>query len=153
MRLNFKEVLLVVLVVCTVSSVCTALTTKYFCYKETPTSVNNYAFKSTEDLYKTVGHLKVDNPDMKLVYLDEDNDIAYYMYIGKDKLLKPEDKVYTQDNNEVTVTGCDVYGFYVDKPELFTTGMSGTSISNLDGETVGYVSKIIASKRVYCIWK
>ena len=125
----------------------------YNCYKEIESTVTDNSFVATESLYKTVGHIKVSNPDMKLVYLDEDNDVAYYMYIGDNTTLKPGDKVTTVNADTVTVTGCDVYGFYVDKPELFTTGMSGTSILDVDGNTVGYVSKIIASKSVYCIWK
>ena len=106
----------------------------------------------SSDVIKTVAHIPLDERKYKLIYKDTDNDIAYYMVLDTSRALSIGDTVITSNGDETTVRAVDVYGFYVDYNDVFYPGMSGTVIRDEYGESVGYVSKLIDSDSVYCIW-
>lgn len=109
-------------------------------------------YVNNTDIVKTVGHISLDDSFEK-IYTDVDNDIAYYRYPCNSHLLNIGDTVYTCNDDTVTVTATDVYGFYVTCEDSFYPGMSGTAIRNSNGQGVGYVSELLDNDTVYCIWR
>lgn len=106
------------------------------------------------DVVKTVAHVEVHNDNLELIYKDEINDIAYYRYIGKNKLAKENDILRTCYGDSVKIVYADIYGFKVKSDiSVIQPGMSGTALEDVDGNTVGYVSTILEDNVVYCIWK
>lgn len=107
----------------------------------------------TQDLYKTVAHVDLsDVPYLELVYVDSDNDVAYYRYIGERSLINIGDEVLTVYNDVCTVTSTDCQGFTIDCPTGIDAGMSGTAIRDSDGVQIGYVSKRLSDGTVRCIY-
>ena len=111
------------------------------------------ALEPTHDLYKTVAHVDLsDVPYLELVYVDSDNDVAYYRYIGERSLINIGDEVLTVYNDTCTVTSTDCQGFTIDCPTGIDAGMSGTAIRDLDGTQIGFISKRLSDGTVRCIY-
>jgi len=106
------------------------------------------------DVIKTVSHIDLSaNKNLECIYVDSINDISYYRTLDSKDLVSIGDTVYTSKNDSTEVIATDVYGFYVKYNDVFYPGMSGTVIRNADGEGVGYVSTVLDSDTVYCIWR
>lgn len=109
-------------------------------------------YTSTYDtIVKTVAHIDY-TEDAKLIYKDDEHDIAYYTTSEDSMRLSAGDTVYTINGDAVTVRCTDTYGFSVDYSTAFYPGMSGSAIVDSRGITMGYVSCVVNSEYVYCIW-
>lgn len=106
---------------------------------------------SDSDIFKTVAHLNISNPELELIYTDSVNDVAYYRYVGERNLLKVGDSVTLSNDSVSTVVNVELNGFYLEYRDNVYVGMSGTPVFDADGNTVGYVSELLDNK-VYCIW-
>lgn len=106
---------------------------------------------STRDVYKTVAHLQIDSPELELIYSDPVSDVAYYRYIGERTQLDIGDIVYLTTGEKCRVTNIDITGFYLEGATTVQAGMSGTIVTNSNGDTVGYVSST-SNGKLYCIW-
>lgn len=104
------------------------------------------------DVFKTVAHITLSNENIELLFVDDVHDIAYYRYTDDESHPNVGSHVITCNGDVTIITALDVYGFYVKADNKFYPGMSGTVIRDTDGNSVGYVSGIVDSKTVYCIW-
>lgn len=107
---------------------------------------------SSFDIIKTVDHVSLDDSSYELIYSNPDEDIAYYRYIGKRDTVKVGDKVYTDSGVCAKVLRTSNVGFEVEYDGSFYPGMSGTPIRDESGVVVGYVSALINSEYVTCIY-
>lgn len=108
---------------------------------------------STSDILKTVAHVDLSyREDLKQVYVDVENDVAYYIYLNKTRNLSLGDTVYLMDGSECTVTYIDAFGFAFKSDSTLTQGLSGTAIRNANGVQLGYISKRLNTDEIYCIW-
>lgn len=106
----------------------------------------------TSDIIKTVAHITLDDKLFEQIYVDYDNDIAYYRYIGERDLVKVGDTVTIEDGNTSEVTDVTYPGFLIKANNDFHTGNSGMAVFNDKGVIIGYVSSLI-NDEVYCIWR
>lgn len=104
------------------------------------------------DLIKTVNHINLEGcTDVEKVYTDADKDIAYYMYVGTRDVVTVGDTVYFGDTASV-VTSIDIYGFTVEGFEFIKAGDSGKSVYDTKRNQIGFISELLATGEVYCIW-
>lgn len=114
---------------------------------------SNIQLEPTSDLYKTVAHVDLSSiEDLELVYVDNENDVAYYRYIGERNVVNIGDEVLTVYNETCTVTSMDCQGFTIDCPTGIDAGMSGTAIRDADGVQIGFISKRLSDGTVRCIY-
>ena len=106
----------------------------------------------TSDVLKSVNHLTLDADKFERIYVDNVEDIAYYRYIGKRKMLKAGAKVRTKEGFQTKVLDVTSAGFVIKATKHFHLGMSGTPIFDSKGNIVGYISLMLEGK-VYCIWR
>lgn len=105
------------------------------------------------DLFKTVAHIDLSSrSDLKLVYTDTENDIAYYCWINNKNNIEVGTTVYLYDNTECYVTYTDAYGFGFKGDVKVLEGLSGTAVRNAEGNQLGYVSRLLNTGEIYCIW-
>lgn len=106
-----------------------------------------------DNIFKTVAHINLSKiKNLKLIYLDTDSDIAYYMYAGDRDSLTIGETVSFYDGTESHVVSIDVQGFTVGYTDSVTFGYSGTAVLNSDGVQIGYVSERLANGDIRCIW-
>lgn len=103
-------------------------------------------------LIKTVAHVEVDNPDLELIYKDDNADIAYYSYVGDTAFVEKGDNLQTIHGDTVTVLTTDITGFTIDAKGAISAGQSGESILDSDGNCVGYISTELSNGNIFCIW-
>ena len=103
-------------------------------------------------LVKTVAHVEVDNPDLELIYKDDNTDIAYYSYIGNIEFVEKGDNLQTIHGDTVTVLTTDITGFTIDAKGAISAGQSGESILDSNGDCVGYISTELSNGNIFCIW-
>lgn len=107
----------------------------------------------TCDLYKTVAHIDLSyRDDLQLVYVDNENDLAYYMYLTDKRNLSIGDKVYLNTGIECTVSYIDAYGFAFTSDAYAYQGLSGTAVRDVKGNQLGYISRTLNEDEIYCIW-
>ncbi len=109
-------------------------------------------FEIPADVIKTVAHVEVDNPDLECIFTDSKEDIAYYRYIGNRELINKGDTVYLYDGTEYEVTSTSINGFNMKSDTPTIMGMSGMAILDKDRNQVGYISSLLQTNEVYCIW-
>lgn len=103
------------------------------------------------EVFRLVGHMAGNKiKDAEFLFYDNTNDVAYYRHTV-DHYVKEDDVVYLEDDSESKITGLDTYGFYIEAQSSCVPGMSGTSIRDENGNTIGYIAQIL-NKNVYCIW-
>ena len=103
-------------------------------------------------LVKTVAHVEVDNPDLELIYKDDNADVAYYSYVGDTVFVEEGDSLQTIHGDTVTVLTTDITGFTVDAKGAISAGQSGESILDSSGDCVGYISTELSNGNIFCIW-
>lgn len=115
--------------------------------------IENLANDTNESkVVKTTAHTSVEGTEWQEIYRNEDEDVAYYRHTGDKQLVKPGDTIINVNGDEVEVKSTDINGFLVDYDDSFYPGMSGTPVTDSNGNPVGYVSSVVESKFVYCIW-
>ncbi len=109
-------------------------------------------FEIPVDVIKTVAHVEVSNPDLELIFTDSKEDISYYRYIGNRELINKGDTVYLYDGTEYVVTSTSINGFNMKSDTPVIMGMSGMAVLDTNGNQVGYISSLLQTNEVYCIW-
>lgn len=107
---------------------------------------------SDGEYMKTVAHLEVDETLWECIFIDYDEDIAYYHYIGDKKLLKAGDTVTNTFGKESSVIDTNANGFRIEYSSEYVSGMSGQNVYDEEGNPVGIISTIVYDEYVYCIW-
>lgn len=119
----------------------------------------NVAAESDEELeyldnyriVKTVAHTKV-SEDYILIHKDTENDIAYYIQSPKHAELNEGEYVTIVEAGTAEVVSVTLRGFYLDMSNVnMHSGMSGSPVLK-DNRTCGYVSSIMPTGYLYCIW-
>lgn len=125
----------------------------YILINDKRTVVTDVKVEPTDDLFKTVSHITLEEGlPFEKVYDSDDSDVAYYRYTGEKELVKKGDTVISSQDVSYTVTDTDIEGFYFLQDGSIVPGTSGTSVFNEKGEIVGYVSAVLQGKIVKCIW-
>lgn len=110
-------------------------------------------FEEAANVYKTVNHVDLSDCDwLTCIYRDEVNDVAYYIINSRENVLNIDDTVYINGDMKCTVVSLDSNGFYLKTSDKVEQGFSGLPITSITGDKVGYVSKLMLDKTVYCIW-
>lgn len=109
-------------------------------------------FEVPTDVIKTVAHVDVANDNLELIYKDISEDIAYYRFIGVRDIATVGDVVHLYDGTEFTITSTSINGFNLDSGKDVEVGMSGMAILDKDNNQIGYVSALLPTGEVYCIW-
>lgn len=109
-------------------------------------------FEVPEDIIKTVAHVDVDNDNLELIYRDAVEDIAYYRFIGVRDIAQTKDKVHLYDGTTYTITSTSINGFTMTSNASATVGLSGMAVLDEEDNQIGYVSALLPSGEVYCIW-
>lgn len=104
------------------------------------------------NLVKTVAH--VDPGDnYELYYMNKSADVAYYIPNDGVTELYNGDTVYLSDGTVTEVYAADLQGFYIELPPSVTaTGLSGTHILNESGVSIGIISHLSGTDKLYCLW-
>ena len=108
-----------------------------------------------ETVVTWVAHVPNTFDDMELVYVDYENDIAYYKYVGDKVTPEVGDTLRLYDGTAVTVTSLSDMYFTIksDDPSVFYTGLSNTPVQWENGTVVGYISTLMDNGQVKCIWR
>lgn len=102
-------------------------------------------------IIKTVAHTKVPE-DYILIHKDTENDIAYYIQGPGHVELHEGDYVIIAEAGIAEVVSITPKGFYLDMRNVnMRSGMSGSPVLK-DNKTCGYVSSIMPTGYLYCIW-
>lgn len=109
-------------------------------------------FEVPTDIIKTVAHVDVENDNLKLLHRDVVNDIAYYQFVGVRDICEIGDTVHLYDGTEFTISSTSINGFNLTGNEPVTTGMSGMAILDEEANQIGYVSSLLPTGEIYCIW-
>ena len=109
------------------------------------------AYTEPLDVFKTVAHVPVDNEELELIYKNAEDDVAYYRYIGPRDIVSIGDTVLLYDGTEGIVTSTSINGFTVKLDCQIFQGLSGMAILQEEHQ-IGYVSTLLDTGEVYCIW-
>ena len=102
--------------------------------------------------FKTVAHVDLSNrQDLKLISVDNVNDVAMYEYVNPSYAIQQGDTVSLVGGATATVVSFDAVGFTV-SCEFINPGMSGTAVVTEDGTQIGYISKRLDDGNYRCIW-
>lgn len=109
-------------------------------------------FEVPTDIIKTVAHVDIVNDNLKLLHKDISSDIAYYQFVGVRDICEIGDVVHLYDGTEFVVVSASINGFNLAGDEPVTVGMSGMAILDEENNQIGYVSSLLPTGEVYCIW-
>lgn len=107
------------------------------------------------DVYKAVAHVDMSwNKDLKRIYVDYENDAAYYIYSDGRDFPNVGDivTVYTGEQYEITYTDINQFMIKPLESNVVEVGYSGTAIMDKNGNQIGLISELSADGIVRCIW-
>ncbi len=109
---------------------------------------------NSPEFVKTIAHIQLDSGDYRMVYVDTENDIAYYEVLDEQiKQITVGTEITDIHGGKGVVKETTPFGFIMECDTiLMRSGESGKPVLH-DSNVIGYVSEAVSDSLMYCIWK